>query len=71
MPQSRAQSRATPLSLRTGTSLIQRVINALTVASVRRRDRRALAQLDPHLLRDIGLTRDEADGEAIKPFWQP
>jgi uncharacterized protein YjiS (DUF1127 family) len=25
---------------------------------------------DPHLLRDIGLTREEALGEAEKPFWR-
>ncbi|WP_439400267.1 DUF1127 domain-containing protein (plasmid) [Bradyrhizobium sp. PMVTL-01] len=25
---------------------------------------------DPHLLRDIGLTRDEALREAAKPFWR-
>ncbi|MGY4419500.1 uncharacterized protein YjiS (DUF1127 family) [Bradyrhizobium sp. JR6.1] len=25
---------------------------------------------DPHLLRDIGLTRDEALREAVKPFWR-
>jgi len=30
-----------------------------------------LARLDPHLLRDIGLARDEAATEAAKPFWQP
>lgn len=25
---------------------------------------------DPHLLRDIGLTREEALREAAKPFWR-
>ena len=25
---------------------------------------------DPHLLRDIGLTRDEVLREAAKPFWR-
>ncbi|MBR0774277.1 hypothetical protein JQ625_05475 [Bradyrhizobium diazoefficiens] len=25
---------------------------------------------DPHLLRDIGLTREEALHEATKPFWR-
>ena len=25
---------------------------------------------DPHLLRDLGLTRDEALREAAKPFWR-
>ena len=39
----------------------------------RARQRRALAdlaELNAHLLRDIGLTRDEALREASKWFWQ-
>ena len=36
----------------------------------RSRQRRALAQLDDHLLRDIGLTRDEARREWATPFWR-
>ena len=35
-----------------------------------RRTRRDLASLEPHLLRDIGLTPDEARIEANRPFWQ-
>ena len=34
------------------------------------RQRRALRHLDPHLLRDIGLTEQAAAVEAEKPFWQ-
>jgi uncharacterized protein YjiS (DUF1127 family) len=34
------------------------------------RSRHALDDLDDHLLRDIGLTRDEARREASKFFWQ-
>ena len=33
------------------------------------RQRRALADLDDRLLRDIGLTRRQAEREAAKPFW--
>ncbi|NBE08018.1 DUF1127 domain-containing protein [Paragemmobacter ruber] len=33
------------------------------------RQRATLAQLDDHLLRDIGLTRDEAQAEASRPLW--
>jgi uncharacterized protein YjiS (DUF1127 family) len=36
----------------------------------RARSRRALGQLDPHLLRDIGLTTDLATEETRKPFWR-
>lgn len=34
------------------------------------RTRGALKHLDPHLLRDIGLTPDAADIEANKRFWR-
>jgi uncharacterized protein YjiS (DUF1127 family) len=37
----------------------------------RSRQRRALAELDDYLLRDIGLTRDEAQRECANPFWKP
>jgi uncharacterized protein YjiS (DUF1127 family) len=33
------------------------------------RQRRTLAALDPHMLRDIGITPDEAQAEAAKPLW--
>lgn len=38
--------------------------------SARRRDRQALARLDPHLLRDIGLDAGHAALEAARPFWK-
>ena len=37
----------------------------------RSRQRRQLAQLSDHMLRDIGLTRADAWAEAEKPFWRP
>ena len=38
----------------------------------RNRQRRALGELagDDHLLKDIGVARDDALREAAKPFWQ-
>ncbi len=33
------------------------------------RQRKALANLDDHLLRDLGLTREEALREADRPLW--
>lgn len=33
------------------------------------RQRRQLAQLAPHLLNDIGVTRDAAQTEAARPVW--
>jgi uncharacterized protein YjiS (DUF1127 family) len=36
----------------------------------RARERRALMELSDHMLRDIGISRAEAHGEAAKPFWR-
>ena len=38
--------------------------------TARRRSRIALAQLDPHLTRDIGLDAVTRDAEAQRPFWR-
>lgn len=45
---------------------------ALHLKWVRRGQREALRAIadDPHLLRDLGLTRQQALDEADKPFWQ-
>ena len=37
----------------------------------RSRTRHEVAELDDHLLRDIGLTRHDAMVESRKHFWQP
>ena len=34
------------------------------------RQRRSLRELDDHLLRDIGLTREQITIEGAKPFWR-
>jgi len=53
-------------SLRTaGSLLLRRVAAAIDRAA----QRRALAMLDDRLLKDVGLTREEAAFEANKPFW--
>lgn len=36
----------------------------------RRRQRRALLELNDHLLKDIGLSRADAWQEGTKPFWR-
>jgi uncharacterized protein YjiS (DUF1127 family) len=48
----------------------RRAIGWCSAALERRRQRRALAELDDHLLKDIGLTRDDAREQAAKPFWR-
>lgn len=35
------------------------------------RQRRALLELDERLLKDIGISRADAEREAIRPFWEP
>jgi uncharacterized protein YjiS (DUF1127 family) len=45
--------------------LLKRLVRASALA----RSRRPLARLDDHLLRDIGLTRAEAEAEALRPAW--
>ncbi len=42
----------------------------LALWRARRRDRRALAEMAPHLLRDIALTAEEVQQEMARPFWR-
>ena len=35
----------------------------------RHRGRKELANLDPHILNDVGLTREQVQTEIDKPFW--
>lgn len=48
-----------------------RFAGAVTKWDQRHRTRHALAELDDHLLRDIGLTYAQARKESAKRFWQP
>jgi len=42
----------------------------LVIWQERARERRRLASLDDHLLRDIGLSRSAIEREIRKPFWE-
>ena len=49
------------------------IMRAVTLANTwgqRTRSRRQLGTLDARLLKDVGLTRFEAQREAQKPFWK-
>ena len=46
------------------------VVEALLAWHDRARQRRALLELSDLMLRDIGISRAEALGEAAKPFWR-
>jgi len=47
-----------------------RLADILAVGRERRRQRNALARLDHRMLRDIGLTAADVEGEVTKPFWR-
>lgn len=47
----------------------QSLFALLRQALALRRSRARLGRLDDHLLRDIGLTRDDALAEAQRPLW--
>lgn len=59
---------ALPLVSRPGRHLC-RLFSRLRTAEALAKSRRRLARLDDHLLRDIGLTRTEAEAEAERSAW--
>jgi uncharacterized protein YjiS (DUF1127 family) len=57
----------------TAAAVLRVIIGILRIISRwidRSNQRSALAELDDHLLRDIGKSRDDALREASKPFWK-
>jgi uncharacterized protein YjiS (DUF1127 family) len=52
-------------------AVLDRIFEAPFVWAERVADRRHLAQLDDHLLNDIGLNRADVDAVTTKPFWRP
>lgn len=57
------------LSHRWGSALVA-AVDTFGTWNERRRQRRALESLPDHLLRDIGVSRLDAEQEADKPFWK-
>ena len=49
---------------------VKRALGEVLGMIERHRQRRSLAALDDHLLRDVGLSRTDARREADKAFWQ-
>jgi uncharacterized protein YjiS (DUF1127 family) len=47
-----------------------KMLSKVRAALRRRRTRLILAEMSDHMLKDIGLTRCDADYEANKPFWR-
>jgi uncharacterized protein YjiS (DUF1127 family) len=58
---------------REATNFGPRLLRALLVVEGwldRHHQRQSLLELDDHMLRDIGISRNDAEAEAKKPFWQ-
>lgn len=56
-----------PLSIRP--AAVVRFPRRLLALAALARSRRSLSKLDDHLLRDIGLTRSQAQAEADRAIW--
>lgn len=54
----------------TSASVFGRLVDMYFDWRERSRQRRHLAGLDHHMLRDIGLSRADVDQEVSKPFWR-
>jgi uncharacterized protein YjiS (DUF1127 family) len=70
--QASSQSSQRPIH-RPGTDAIDVLGNLFAAPFVwleRMRDRRRIADLDDHMLRDIGLSRTQAEDLASTPFWR-
>src|SRR6185295_9072659 len=52
-------------------SWIGGIFRTISLWIERSKQRHALAELDDHLLHDVGLSRKSAHGEVTKPFWKP
>jgi uncharacterized protein YjiS (DUF1127 family) len=47
-----------------------RLLSGVRTAWRRYLTRRRITRLDPHLLKDIGVSYADAEAEANKPFWR-
>ena len=53
-----------------GRRWIRRAVDMVLTWHGRARERRQLLELSDHMLRDIGISRADAIGEAERPFWR-
>lgn len=65
-----ALPRALPAHLPPLSRLLVEVAMTIAYWDTRRNSRTALARVDAHILRDIGLSPDAAEAECAKPFWR-
>ena len=57
-------------SLPSPAGVLVRVAAVLTAWERRARERRTLAEMPEHMLKDLGISRVDARREADKPFWR-
>ena len=53
------------------TRMVSGALGAILLWQERATQRAHLAALGDHMLKDIGISRAEADREVAKPFWRP
>ena len=58
-------------SLRSPLQLLGSLARLLKEWEDRARQRRTLAEMPDHMLKDLGISRSDAQYEAGKPFWRP
>ena len=59
-----------PSLRQTSLGVLGSLMDRLLVWQERARQRAALASLEPHLLKDIGVSAADAEREVRKPFWR-
>jgi len=70
VPENRVRSISPGWRTALATALLLRCLAALRRMHERSCQRQDLHELDDHLLRDIGITREQARREIRKPFWR-
>jgi len=70
MNQAQSQTANRLLTTTSSGSVVGHLLRTARATWDRQRQRRALLDLDAHALQDIGITREEALSEALKPFWK-
>jgi uncharacterized protein YjiS (DUF1127 family) len=60
-----------PVSLLSPFQLLLAALAGLVEWERRARERKSLGEMPDHMLKDLGITRNDAVREAEKPFWRP
>lgn len=51
--------------------VVVKALNIIVIWQERAEQRQSLYELDDRMLKDIGVSKSDADHEARKPFWLP